>query len=270
MPYARTNAIDTYYEENGQGPPVVLIHGHSADLRLWASQVPALVDGGYRVIRYDVRGHGRGTVPPSGYTWENYSGDLRDLLDHLGLRPPTRAHLVGLSMGGAIAMQFALDQPARVTSLTLVDSALPGLTYSEEFSQVIEEMVAAVRREGPRAALERLWLTHPLFDGIRRFPERFELLKSIVLDYAAADYLDETVYPQPERQIVDRLSEIQAPTLVLVGELDLPDFRLIAEILAANIPGARYRVIADAGHVSNLEQPEAFNEALVRFLKELT
>jgi 3-oxoadipate enol-lactonase len=270
MPYARTNSIDTHYEESGQGPPVVLIHGHSADLRLWDPQVPALVGSGYRVIRYDVRGHGRSSVPPTGYTWDNYSRDLGDLLHHIDIRPPSRTHLVGLSMGGAVAMQFALDQPEGMASLTLADSALPGLSYSEEFSRAIEELLAAVRREGPRAALERLWLTHPLFDGIRRFPERFALLKSILLEYPAADYLDETEYPQPERQIVDRLEEIHAPTLVLVGELHLPDFRLAADILAANIPGARLHVLADAGHVSNLEQPEAFNEALIGFLKGLS
>jgi 3-oxoadipate enol-lactonase len=264
MPHVDTNGIVTFYEDSGQGPPVVLVHGHSADLRLWDLQVPALVESGYRVIRYDVRGHGRSAAPPSGYTWENYTLDLRDLLDSLKVEAP--AHIVGLSMGGGIALQFALDFPERVSSLVLVDSALPGFDYSPEFAGAIEELVAAVRAEGSHAAFERLWLTHPLFDGARRFPERFELLRTMLLTYTAADYLDETPYTPPDRQAVDRLAEVRAPTLVLVGELDIPDFQIIAEILAANIAGARLHVIADSGHIPPLEQPEAFNQALLAFL----
>ncbi|HJX61619.1 MAG TPA: alpha/beta fold hydrolase [Dehalococcoidia bacterium] len=272
MPHVDTNGIVTFYEDAGQGPPVVLVHGHSADLRLWDLQVPALSEAGYRVIRYDVRGHGRSSVPPSGYTWQNYALDLHDLLDRIAV---PRAHVAGLSMGGGIALQFALDFPERVSSLVLVDSTLPGFDYSPEYGGAIEELVAAVRAEGPRAAFERLWLTHPLFDGVRRFPERFELLQTMALAYAAADYLDETPHAPPERQAVDRLGpsvgrpvgpELRAPTLVMVGELDIPDFQIIAEVLAGNIAGARLQVIADSGHVPPLEQPQAFNQALLEFL----
>jgi len=264
MPNVSTNDIATFYEEAGHGPPVVLIHGHTLDLRMWDAQVAPLVDAAYRVVRYDVRGHGRSEAPATGYTYQNYSLDLRDLLDRLDIDAP--AHLVGLSMGGGIALQFAVDHPQRVASLVLVDSAVPGFDYSPEFAQAVEELVRVARSEGPRAALERVWLPHPLFDGIRRFPDRFEFLKTIVLAYPAADYIDETEYPQPQWQVIDRLSEIRAPTLVLVGELDLPDFRLIAEILAANVSTARQEAIPDAGHMLNLEQPEAFNNALLAFL----
>jgi len=274
LPRVDTNRIATFYEDAGQGPAVVLVHGHGADLRLWELQVPALVEAGYRVIRYDVRGHGRSTVAPTGYTWQNYALDLRDLLAHPTIAVP-RAHVVGLSMGGGIALQFALDFPDRASSLVLVDSALPGFDYSPEFAGAIEELMAAVRSEGPRAAFERLWLTHALFDGVRRFPERFELLRTMALEYAAADYLDETPYAPPERQAVDRLGpsvgrpvgpELRTPTLVLVGELDIPDFQIIAEVLAGNIAGARLKVIADSGHIPPLEQPQAFNRALLGFL----
>ncbi|MGQ9573531.1 MAG: alpha/beta fold hydrolase [Dehalococcoidia bacterium] len=267
MPHVITNGIATYYQDTGHGPPLVFIHGHSLDHRMWEPQVAPLVNSGYRVIRYDTRGHGQSEAPASGYTWQHYALDLRDLLDRLGLDTP--AHVVGLSMGGGIALQFALDHPQRVASLVLVDSTVPGFTYSPEFSQMIEELREAIRSEGPRAALERLWLPHPLFDGIRRFPDRFQSLKSIVLAYPAQDYIDDTEYPQPQWQVIDRLAEIRAPTLVLVGEDDLPDFRLIADILAANIATARLEVIADAGHLLNLEQPEAFNQALLRFLATL-
>ena len=272
MPFATTGDIETYYEDGrleASSPrretPVALIHGHSVGLRLWDPQVPALLDAGYRVVRYDVRGHGRSAAPPTGYSWEHYLADLRALLDHLRLE---RVHLAGISMGGAIALQFVLEEPGRVASLALLDSALPGFTYSPEFEDGVERLRAAVRAEGPRVALERIWLAHPIFDGVRRHPEAFAALRRMVLDYPAADYLDEAEYPPPERPAIDRLHEVQAPALVVVGELDLPDFRIIADILAENLSSARKLVVPDAGHLPNLERPEVVNAALLSFLDE--
>lgn len=269
MPYAYTNGIITYFEDSAlagvSGPPVVLIHGHSLDLRQWDEQVPALTDAGFRAIRYDVRGHGRSMAPPTGYTWENYAADLRELLDRVNVGA---AQLVGLSMGGGIALQFAVDLPARVLSLTLVDSALPGFAYSDEFSRQIEELVAAVRADGPRAAFDRLWLTQPLFDGLRRFPDRFQRVREMVLAYPAADYREGALPAGYAPVVIDRLHEIKAPTLVVVGERDIADFRLVADVLAENLPRARKLVLPDCGHLPPIEQPDAFNEALIAFLRE--
>lgn len=279
MPHLYTNGIVTYFEDaalaGASGPPVVLIHGHSADMRLWDEQTPALIEAGFRPIRYDVRGHGRSMAPPTGYTWEHYSADLGDLLDRLNVEGPASEnlgldaiHLVGVSMGGGIALQFALDFSDRVLSLTLVDSALPGFTYSEEFSRQIEELVAAVRAEGPRAAFERLWLTHPMFDGLRRYPDRFQRVREMALAYPAADYREDALPQDYAPTVIDRLSEIRAPALVVVGEFDIPDFRLIAGLLTENLPNVRRLVMPDCGHVPPLEQPDAFNEALIAFLRE--
>lgn len=281
MPHTYTNGIVTFYEDarpsgaSAAAEAVVLIHGHSLDLRMWERQVPALLAAGYRAVRYDVRGHGRSMIPPNGYTWENSAADLGDLLDRLNVETPAAeslrldaAHAVGLSMGGGIALQFALDFPARVLSLTLVDSTLPGFTYSEELARQIEELVAAVRTEGPRAAFERLWLDHPLFDGIRRYPDRFAAVRETALSYAAADYHEGAIPPGYRPTAADRLSEIAAPTLVIAGENDIPDFRLIADLLEENLPHARRLVIPDCGHLPPLEQPDAFNEALIAFLQE--
>jgi 3-oxoadipate enol-lactonase len=272
VPFAHAGNVNTYYEDERpeaasprRETPVVLIHGHSADLRLWKPQVGPLLHAGYRVVRYDVRGHGRSTVPTTGYSWEHYQADLRALLDHLRLE---RVHLAGISMGGAIALQFALDGPGRVASLALLDSALPGFSYSPEFEDDVEGLRAAVRAEGPQAALERVWLPHPIFDGVRRHPEAFAALQHMILDYPAADYLDEAEYAPPERPAIDRLQEVQASALVVAGGLDLPDFLIIADILAENLPRACKLVVPDAGHLPNLERPEVVNEALLSFLAE--
>jgi len=276
MPHAYTNGIATFYEDSGDGPVVVLIHGHSADLRTWKYQADDLVEAGFRVVRYDVRGHGRSHVPLQGYTWDNYSVDLAELLDYLNIaRPATGApgvgavHIVGASMGGAIALKFAVDHPFRVSSLTLVDSALPGFTYSSEFSEELEALVAAVQTEGAPKAFDRLWLNHSFFEGVRRHPDRFAELREIVLAYQApeyrADYGGEPGYVQPD--IPSQLHSIQAPALVIIGEHDIEDFHLIAEVLAGTMPSARKVVLEDCWHLPNIEKPEVFNPLLIDFLR---
>jgi 3-oxoadipate enol-lactonase len=273
VPHTYTNGIVTFYEDSGEGPPVVLIHGYGADLRLWDAQVPALVAAGFRVIRHDVRGHGRSLIAPDGYTFENYSADLRDLLDRLNVERPASeslsieaAHLIGLSMGGGIALQFALDNPHRVLSLTLVDSTLPGFTYGEEAAGRIEALMEAVRTEGPRSALESVYLQHPFFDGIRRVPEQFKSVREIVLGFQTPDMREGARPPDYRPDIAGRLPELTAPTLVVAGEHDIPDFRLIADVLAENIPQARLQVIPDCWHLPPVEKPEEFNHLLLDFL----
>ena len=276
MPHTYTNGIVTFYEDAGDGPVVVFLHGYAGDLRTWQYQIPALVEAGFRAVRYDIRGHGRTMIAPEGYTWETYASDLGDLLDRLNVERPASeslsvdsVHLVGLSMGGGIALQFALGFPERVRSLTLVDSALPGFTYSGETSRRIEELVAAVRSEGARAAFERVWLNHPFFDGVRRHPQRFGELRETILAFQAADQREGASPTDYRSDLTDRLTEISAPTLVVSGENDDADFGLIADLLAANLPIARQIVMADCWHLPPLEYPDEFNEALVSFLREV-
>lgn len=271
MPTAETNGITTFFDDAGApgGPALLLVHGHSVDLRMWQQQVGPLARVGYRVIRYDVRGHGRSSAPGTGYTWENYSSDLAALLDDRGIES---AHLVGCSMGGAVALQFALDHPGRVLSLTLVDSALPGFTYSEEFSSRIETLVAAALEEGPWPAFQRLWLTHEMFDGVRSDPEAFRLIEEMVRSFPAAEYRGAQTAPQgyEQPQLTDRLREIAAPALVIAGENDIADFQIIAEILAAHIPNAERRTFPGCWHLPMIERPEEFNAGLIAFLRAHT
>ena len=274
VPHTYTNGVVTFYEDAGDGPVVVLIHGYGADLRLWDAQVEPLREAGFRVIRFDVRGHGRSMIAPDGYTFENYAADLRDLLDRLNIeRPATESleveavHAVGLSMGGGIALQFALDYPERVLSLTLVDPALPGFTYGDETTTHIQRFMDAVRSHGPRDAVDQVWLEHPFFDGVRRAPAQFAAVRDILLDFQAPDMRDGARPAEYRPDIAGRLGEISAPTLVIAGENDVADFRLIADVLAENIRGARLTIIPDCWHLPPVEKPEEFNRILVSFLR---
>ncbi|MEO8457538.1 MAG: alpha/beta fold hydrolase [Chloroflexota bacterium] len=265
MADTHANGIRTNFEDVGSGPAVVFLHGHSMDQRMWRYNVPAVVEAGFRAVTYDVRGHGETEVPPSGYTWDNYAKDLAGLLDDLGIES---AHVVACSMGGGIGLAFALAYPKRVGSLTLVDSALPGFGYDSSLGKEIAAMQAAFRSEGSEG-FAREWLQHPFFDGVRKQPEVFALLREMVLAYPAreyqADYAGEGKYKQPD--MTKKLDEIAAPALVVVGEHDAPDFRLIAEILAANVNRARLEVFAGAWHLPSMEQPERFNRVLLEFLR---
>jgi 3-oxoadipate enol-lactonase len=274
VPHTYTNGVVTFYEDSGEGPEVVFIHGYGGDLRLWDGQVPPLIDAGFRVIRYDARGHGRSMIAPDGYTYENYSADLRDLLDRLNVeRPATESlevgavHLVGLSMGGGIALQFALDYPTRATSLTLVDSTLPGFTYGEDAAGRIEALMVAVRTQGAHAALESVYLQHPFFDGIRQVPEQFQFVREIVLGFQAPDMHEGGRPPGYRPDLTGRLGDLAAPTLIILGEHDIPDFHLIASVLAENIPRARLETIRGCWHLPPIEKPDEFNRLLVDFLK---
>src|ERR1700680_2944693 len=150
---AAVNGTHLYYEMAGNGPPVVLIHGHGLDTRMWDEQFEAFAHR-YRVIRYDVRGFGRSEIPSA--TAFSDADDLRSLLEHVGAQT---AHVIGLSMGGRIALHYALEYPAATRSLLLVDSALDGHKWSAQFvasSAAIEERA----RGAGVAAGNDMWLAH--------------------------------------------------------------------------------------------------------------
>jgi len=265
MPKAYVNHIHIHYEVAGTGHPLVLIHGHTFNLHLWDPQVPAFADR-YRVIRYDLRGHGQSDAPRTGYRWPEYVEDLAALLEHLGVH---HTYLLGLSLGGGIALEFTLRLPDMVDALILADSVLDGFDYSAEFRGFFRLLRDRIRRDGVEAALENLWLQHPLFDGVRGDPVLFDHVREMVHTFAAMEYrFDQPSHARPWRQ-VQRLREIRAPTLIIVGEKDILDFQGIAVRLEHSIPHARRVVIEDAGHLVNLEQPERFNEAVLGFLGEV-
>lgn len=258
---APTNGIETYYQESGQGEAIVFIHGFSLDHRMWRDQ------GGfansYRVITYDVRGHGRSSAEPP-WTAADQVADLVALLDYLKIQ---RAHLVGLSMGGGIAVNFALAHPERVKSLVLAAAVVEGYMFAPEFVQRSFALLEIYRAKGIESFREA-WLNDPIFDAIRRSPEKFEALRSILQGFPGKT-LTNPYWPPTENTALLRLDEIAVPTLVVVGELDIADMRAIANLAAARIPGARKLVIRDCGHVINMEKPEEFNAAVETFLKQL-
>jgi 3-oxoadipate enol-lactonase len=247
---------DLFYETEGSGTPVVLIHGFSLDTRMWDPQMPALRDIA-TLIRVDLRGFGRSTMPAPGIAY-SHGGDVLRLLDHLSI---ASAVVVGLSMGGLVALHLALIAPERVRALVLLDSVLDAVPWDpvSERAMMAPEHIAAT--EGVDAA-KRLWLEHPFFTPARRDPQLAARLTELVEPYSCFHWTHkdprEPLRPSPHAQ----LEHIAVPATVVIGALDVPCFHAMAEQLSRRIPGARLITVPDAGHMVNLEAVDAVNTIL--------
>jgi pimeloyl-ACP methyl ester carboxylesterase len=258
--------VALHVEVAGAGETVVLLHGHTLDLRVWDDLVPALVRDGWRAIRYDQRGHGRSASPPVGYRWGDHAADLAAVLDATGAAP---AHLVGLSKGGGIALELALRRPELVRSLALVAPLVPDHALSEELRASFRELARRIRADGVQPALRQVWLTHPLLASAHATPGARERLEAMALTFPAGEYLAATRdAPDRDWRLVDRLGEIAVPALVVVGERDVADFRAMAQTLATALPDVRLEVVGDCGHLVPLERPDETARLVLSFLAD--
>jgi len=252
------------YEVTGQGPAVVFCHGFGLDMRMWDPQVEHLASR-FRVVRYDCRGFGASGPfdPAAGYT---HAGDLLALLDHLGIG---QAVLAGLSFGGRVVMQAALAAPARVRGLALLDAVLDGVPWDPESAVALDEAPEQASEHGLLAG-RAAWLAHPLFAAARRRPEVSRALAAMVACYPGQHWIGHDPHLSAGPRPIDVPEQFTMPVLVAVGEQDVPGFREMSAVLARLIPGARYYVVPDAGHMINMEQPAAVNGLLTAFLDQLS
>lgn len=261
---AEINGTTLYYEEAGPGFPLVLLHAEIADHRMWDDHFLALAEH-YRVIRYDFRGFGK-----SGRYTGLYADadDLYALLTHLGVE---RAHILGVSMGGGVALSFYLQHPAMVASLILVSSALGGFTaYTALAAQMASDIDRVIKEGDMLMAAEmtlRMWV-----DGPSRNPRavnpsvrmRIQRLLSENAHTFTAPELDVKLDPPP----IARLNEIAVPTLIIVGDKDMPDILNIADVLLKGIPAnVEKLVIPGVAHMLPMEIPAEFTEVVLTFLK---
>lgn len=255
-----------YYEDSGRGEAVILLHGHSFDRRAWQPQVQAL-ERRYRVIRYDLRGYGRSTLPDEGQEFL-HAEDLLQLMDALGIK---RAHLAGLSLGGFVVTDFIALHPERVLSAAMAGGDLfdvpgPGEPWTGEALAQRRAAIAEIKKSGIHA-FKRQWLENLVGpSGSQREKLRQPLWRMI----------DEWQAWQPlhvePRLLLGRSARLRLeaarpamPVLILRGDLEKAGFGI-----RALLPQAQTVIIPDCGHVSNLEQPEQFTAALSRFLDAAT
>jgi 3-oxoadipate enol-lactonase len=246
------------YDRRGEGPPVVLLHAGGLGRVTWDRQVEVLAPD-HSVIRYDARGHGESSPVTGPFA---HHEDLRDLLDGLDLDRPT---LVGLSMGARTAVDFALAHPDRVADLVLVGPGLSGMEFEDPF--IVDQLArlsASTTLAEATEHLLRMWT-----DGPHRSPEELdpgmrELCRGLTSHAVSRGTF--TVMPE-ELRAVDRVHELRARTLVIVGDLDSSDIHGMADLVCDSAPGAERVVIEGAGHLVNLDRPDEFDQALLRFLR---
>lgn len=247
-----------FTDSGGSGDAVVLAHAIGCDHRMWDGLGTALSPR-FRVIRMDVRGHGRSPVTPRPYSLELLADDVRDLLDSLKIE---KAHWVGLSMGGMIGQAFALRHPQRLRKLVLANTTS---TYGAQGPEMWQARAKAVS-EGGMAAIKELAMQ-------RYFTDDFRASHSDIVDRIGDGFL--ATNPAGYIACCDAIRDldfsgdlhrIKAPTLVIAGEKDVGTPVAMSKAIADAIPGAKLAVIPGAAHLSAVEDPETFNRLVADFL----
>jgi len=246
-------------EGNPAAPWVVLSHSLACNLSMWAPQMAAL-SAHFHLLRFDTRGHGASAAPVGYYTVEGLARDTAGLLDSLRIR---RCHFVGLSMGGMIAQALALERPDLVASLVLCDTTS---SWPPDVLPVWAERIATVRSEGMEALVESTlarWFTPDTRLHLRSLVATVaEMIRTTPVEgYAGCSH------GIPRIDFTARLGAIDCPTHIMVGREDPGTPVSMSRTLNAAIAGSTLEIIDGAAHLSNLEQPEAFNRSLLQFLQ---
>jgi 3-oxoadipate enol-lactonase len=254
------NGISINYTLEGpaQAPVVTTSHSLATDLSMWDPTVPALTDR-FRVLRYDTRGHGKTDAPKGVYTLEELADDAQALLQALGI---ARTHWVGLSMGGMIGQTLALKAPQLFASLALCDtsSRIPA-----DVQPAWDDRIRVAETQGMEPLVEPTlarWFTEPFRKSRKDVVDR---VATMIRSTPAAGYVG-CCRAIKVLDLSDRISAIKIPTVIIVGEEDPGTPVAASKVMHDRIAGSKLEILKSAAHLSNMEQPEAFNRALTGFL----
>lgn len=250
----------TAFTVQGQGEPVVLVHGVGMAREIWAPQVAALAPR-HRVVTCDLLGHGESDLPPEGVTLDDYANQLAGLLDHLGI---PAANVVGHSMGALVALEFALARPQRTLRVAALNAVFE---RTPEQRASVEARAAALRAGGPAASvaptLER-WFGNPVPEHLRAVAEQVgRLLQEVRTVGYARTY---ELFARSDRVHSERLPQLKVPALFMTGEGDPNSSPAMSRAMARLVPGASLQILADARHMMTVTHPERVNALLADFL----
>ncbi len=253
-----SNGISINCTVEGNGPWIVMSHSLACNLSMWDEQAQ-LLKSRYRVLRFDTRGHGGSDAPDSAYTMDMLGEDLLGLLDKLSVES---AHFIGLSMGGMIGMTFAVKYPGRLRSLVLCDTSS---RIPPEAGPIWEGRIKTAAEHGMEPLVEptlQRWFTEPFYQANKAMMIR---VGQMIRQTSPAGYIG-CCKAISKLNVTDRLGTIRCPVQIVVGEQDVGTPVAMSQAIQKAIPGSELEVIASASHLSNLEQPTAFNRAITGFL----
>lgn len=261
MPKVQVYGIEMAYHVQGRGDiPLVLLHGFPLDKRMWEPQVKGLAQE-FRVVTPDLRGHGESQATPGPYTMELLADDVKGFLDALKLQ---RVILGGFSMGGYVAFAFYRKYAERVQSLLLLDTRPQ--PDSDDGRRGREEMAQLAEREGAAPIAERLIPRLLTAETVANRRDVVDRVRRMIVECSVQGIAGDLRGLALRRDCMDLLPLMKAPTLIVVGEQDVITPPAESELMASKIPNATLVKIPRAGHLSNLENPEAFTGAIHDFL----
>lgn len=262
--FAEVNGARLYHEVAGSGEPVVFIHGNFGDCRYWNDQFEAFANE-YKVMRYDVRGYGKSSVPVEGEAYSHYD-DLEALLEHLGV---SKAHIIGWSMGCAIATDFVLAHPERSSSLIAVGPWVSGFTspLAQKLYAELKEVSSIVKESGIEAAIE--FIFDRFYKSATPNPDVNERIIKIYRDYSFWGFINKDPQLNLDPPAIQQLDGINLPTLIVTAEYDDEACREMADIMERTIANAKKADIADAGHGMLMEKSAEFNKIVLDFIADV-
>ncbi|MGZ8155501.1 MAG: 3-oxoadipate enol-lactonase [Burkholderiales bacterium] len=254
----KMNGIETNYVIEGEGPWLTMSHSLASNLTMWDDQAK-LLSSRFKVLRYDTRGHGGSSAPEGPYTMDELADDAKALFDALGIK---ETHWVGLSMGGMIGETFALKYPGVFKSMVLADTTARRPPNAD---QMWGERVKIAQEQGMQPLVESTlgrWFTQPFRESRKDVMERIggHIRSTPVAGFVGCCQAISRI------DVLDRLREIKCPALVIVGDQDHGTPPEMARAIQQNLPGSKLVVIPSAAHLSNVEQPKAFDDAIESFL----
>lgn len=249
-------AVDFHAEQTGENPQAIFLHGFGGDLHAWDLVWPVLGNN-FSALRYDLRGYGQSI--DSAATPFHHADDLLAIMDALEL---DQCNVIGVSMGGSVALNFALDHPERVRNLILISPGMVGWDWSDAWRTLWQGIVDKART-GDMDAAKKLWWQHPLF-ATTRACEAGSLLHESIQRFSGAQWIRN--YEKENLPDVERLHTLGTRTLLLTGGRDVDDFRLIADLIEASAPDTTRIDWPEYGHLLNFDNPSGCARAIISFL----
>jgi len=255
------NELDLYYHDQGDGYPVVLVHGLGSDHTVWGGVAP-LLEENFRVLAVDLRGHGRSSKPPGPYSMKLFSNDINQLLKSLNIN---QAHFMGQSMGGAILQQMALEHKDKITSLTLISSFA---CVDSHLNAIFKELLDILSKEAYNTFFDRCLELANTPEFIEKNREFFREARDLMEKTSSIPALKETINACLEVNFLDSLKNIDASTLVIAGREDVFTPPYHAEKIKNRILNSKMEVMDGVGHNLLVEKPQDTYELIYEFLKK--